>query len=1093
MSHKIGIRSIAAASALATMIAMTTLATGPAAASTIEATVPEPDLWEPPASAVGSVIPEPNPPEDAPWAPPESSRFVDQQAQNRSAPVGTVAGAPGVGELPWFAFQSYPVSGDSIAKVNLANGNLLVTANDASIAVPGFGLRADRYYNGLSTLQGSLGGGWSGNQAAWDVGLDDHGSYTDFYAPNGAVLRFTSTGSGNYSSPAGSNMTLKKNGSFGDFVWTLTANQSGDKWIFSGTGYLTRTTDRNDVGEYFNYSVGRMVLAGHQNGRYITFDWNQSGTLLGQGDSAGRTTSYGYDTSGRLNKVTAYGGAITEYTYDSTGRLATIKAPSADGAGTTTLTFGYDTSHRITSLKQKTNSATWGAGTDATTTFAYSSGQTIVTDALTHATTYKFDAQGRQTSATDALGHKRSQTWNANSSVLTSTDALTPGNQTSYTFDGNNNATSASLPTGASASAVYTAGSNCPSTGGTIYQTKCTTDPAGNKSAYDYDAAGNPTKKTNTTAGAVEFQRVYESAARTTCGGYAGQLCAATDGNGKTTTYSYNSAGDLTKVTPPAPVGATFYVVDTLGRITQVTNGKNDVTGFGYDLRDRITSNTYADGAVTTTYFSNGLTKSITDGGKSLAYEYDAQGRVTKQTGPNAGLTVKTKYDKVGNLTSHEDPYGVVSYGYNTADELTSILQPGGTCPASGNPAANSGCIQFAYDNNGNETKRTFPGGATVNRTLDASGRATRITAKNSAGTVTADVGYSYTAPGTGSDRAAIQTRTAHKEQGITTGAVTTYGYDAYNRLLSAQEKAGTTATAGWTYTYDNAGNRTSQSRTGNTGGPVGSISYSYNDASQITAATGSTTTWTYDGAGNQTRNGLTGVVNGYGFRSQNTQTTGTNHSYFNDGNQFRLSSGATTFTNTPLGVTQRVTGSTTTSFIRTPEGEPVAYHASASHYYAQDALGSVIGAFSATGANEGGYSYSPYGEARSTSTGTAITSNPLRYIGGQLETGSTYKLGARYYDASLGRFTQMDPSGQEQLPYAYVGCNPVNNSDPTGLDCASAIFTGVLGAVGLVASTIGLIAGAPTLFLGGVAAVGFIASVTGVVYSVGEVINSCW
>ncbi|GAA1836492.1 hypothetical protein GCM10009750_21780 [Agromyces salentinus] len=93
MTHKLGIRSIAAVSAFATVIAMTTLAAGPAVGSTIEATVPEPDIWEPPAEAVGTEIAEPNPPEDAPWAPPESARFADQQAQNRAAPVGTVAGA----------------------------------------------------------------------------------------------------------------------------------------------------------------------------------------------------------------------------------------------------------------------------------------------------------------------------------------------------------------------------------------------------------------------------------------------------------------------------------------------------------------------------------------------------------------------------------------------------------------------------------------------------------------------------------------------------------------------------------------------------------------------------------------------------------------------------------------------------------------------------------------------------------------------------------------------------------------------------------------------------------------------------------------
>ncbi|MFB2556785.1 RHS repeat-associated core domain-containing protein [Herbiconiux liangxiaofengii] len=38
------------------------------------------------------------------------------------------------------------------------------------------------------------------------------------------------------------------------------------------------------------------------------------------------------------------------------------------------------------------------------------------------------------------------------------------------------------------------------------------------------------------------------------------------------------------------------------------------------------------------------------------------------------------------------------------------------------------------------------------------------------------------------------------------------------------------------------------------------------------------------------------------------------------------------------------------------------------------------------------------------------------------------YKLGARYYDPAIGRFTQMDPSGQESNPYGYAGCSPINS-----------------------------------------------------------------
>jgi uncharacterized protein RhaS with RHS repeats len=42
-------------------------------------------------------------------------------------------------------------------------------------------------------------------------------------------------------------------------------------------------------------------------------------------------------------------------------------------------------------------------------------------------------------------------------------------------------------------------------------------------------------------------------------------------------------------------------------------------------------------------------------------------------------------------------------------------------------------------------------------------------------------------------------------------------------------------------------------------------------------------------------------------------------------------------------------------------------------------------------------------------------------------------QFGARYYNPSVGLFTQEDPSGQTE-GYLYVGDNPVNGTDATGM-----------------------------------------------------------
>nr|WP_243845512.1 RHS repeat-associated core domain-containing protein [Microbacterium halimionae] len=735
--------------------------------------------------------------------------------------------------------------------------------------------------------------------------------------------------------------------------------------------------------------------------------------------------------------VTAADGEETTYTY-SYEYLASIEFPGA-ASDTSTITFEYDSSGRITTVTQEPQ---------IVTTFEYLPGSTEVTDANGHTSTYAIDSQGRVTATKDALGRERSQTWTADNAIATTTDALA-SHTTTYTYDQTGNRTGAQLPTGAASAAIYALGPDCnaPDTG-TTYQIKCSVSASGATTQYEYDQYGQIIKKTDTsdTTPVDEFTYTYAAPGSGTSG--YGNPVTATDANGKTTQYTYDD-GLLVKVTPPAPLGETTYSYDSLNRVTSVTDGRGLTTSYSYDLRDRPVLTTHTnDQAIYKTYYPNGLEEYVADYSSNAAqYTYDSQGRLARQTGPHIGAAQEYTYDDVGNMLTFTDSAGTVTYTYDDSNQLTSIREPGGTCPSSGNPAANSGCVLLEYDDNSNETKRIYPAGAHTDTTRDASGRPIRITAKATDGSTAVDIGYSYAAPGSGDDQINIQTRTSHKEEGITAGAVTTYSYDNRNRLTNAEEKDGSTLTAAWSYGYDNAGNRTTQTRTGATGQIAGTIDYTYNDANQMTSATGQSTSWTYDAAGNQTRNGLTGATITYGPRGEATAFGSTGADYFGTGNTDRLSRGNTTFANGPLGMTQRTSGSTTHTYTRSPEGEPLGMRASASYYYVADQLGSVAGLFSATGTWIGGYTYSPYGEARFTSTSSVITNNALRYIGEHHDGAGIYKLGARYYDTAQGRFTQMDPSGQEANPYEYAGCNPVNSIDPSGLAActAAAGIAGVL------------------------------------------------
>lgn len=94
---------------------------------------------------------------------------------------------------------------------------------------------------------------------------------------------------------------------------------------------------------------------------------------------------------------------------------------------------------------------------------------------------------------------------------------------------------------------------------------------------------------------------------------------------------------------------------------------------------------------------------------------------------------------------------------------------------------------------------------------------------------------------------------------------------------------------------------------------------------------------------------------------------------------------------------------------------------------------------------------------------------------------------GTRYYDPSVGRWTQRDPSGQDANPYSYVGGDPVNFTDPTG----HVRFGDVLGSIADVSGVVAGIAGIACL--GGVGCpVAAVAGVIGTAASAGETGVKC-
>jgi RHS repeat-associated protein len=666
----------------------------------------------------------------------------------------------------------------------------------------------------------------------------------------------------------------------------------------------------------------------------------------------------------------------------------------------------------------------------ATTTFSYSSnvavcpaatepdaksiGTTTVTNPTGQTTVYCWDADRRVTKISDPAVSS-STTWNGSDLPATIT---TPGGTTSNEYyPGGLLLKETTDPTGAKTKFEYG------STSAPHDPTKVT-DPQGVVTHYAYDTAGNRclvrhdrapqgTDLCADTTGA--FVRLVHNA--------DGTLASTTDAKGNTTTYGYDTLGRLTSITPPSPLGTETRTYDGLSRLATVTDGKSQTTSFTYDDLDRITLVEHHDGSqVSYTYDDNGNMLTETDAGGTTTYVYDRLGRLTTET-PPTGPQVTYAYDKAGNLTSITDGGGMVTYQYTgTTGRLSGLTQP------------DSSQITFGYDAQGNRNQVSYPNGVTVDSVFDGAAKPTSILAKKGSTTL-ASFAYGY---------ADSQSQPTNVIQSVTdeNGSVTRYSYTTPGRLVRARTTAsGGAVTADFQYGYDAAGNRTSQDLDGT------QTTFSYNAGNQLTQ--GGSTTYSYDQNGNLTGDSA-GSVLSYNAANQTTGITPAGGSsvamsYRGTGQTDRTSAGSTQMRLSGLGVSGATDASGSTYYTRTPDGGILAQRApSGTHYMVRDAIGSVVALTDGSGATASRFSYDPFGREIS-ATGSVAT--PWRFAGEYLDASTgLYKIGERFYDPTLGRWTQQDAifdaaSFTQSNRYLYVGADPLNFFDPEGMSCKNRVL----------------------------------------------------
>jgi RHS repeat-associated protein len=775
---------------------------------------------------------------------------------------------------------------------------------------------------------------------------------------------------------------------------------------YDGLGRLMTGIDADWQVVQFQYDdVDRVVKGtdGTGNLRDYTFDVNgnpveqrlvmtQNGypTLI---DSS----SAGYDLSDRKETTMDAGGYVTAYDYDPAGNVVKITNPD-----NYTLSFDYDDSNHVLKVYDQENHA-------VKRTLDLDGKTRTITDPNGNTVTYEY-----YDSTKDGRLKKITQP---------KIQSFRQGRATQFDYDGNGNVTTVTdIPADGSASRTTTTSFdelNHPTRIVGPQYTDVTYGLIRPVTKYGYDKLGNLTtvsagrtdsSGTNPASDVVTTQATYQYddfgrkiKEIDALGKYwtfeydmNNNITQSTDANNQTTTFTWGYGHQL--MSRSSTAGSVTYTRNLLGQVKTATNTFPAMSyTYGYDEAHRLNSVTDSRGDKTIVYdYSPGglLNWMLDSDGNETDYEYDPVGRLSGIWAPNYDY-VTFRYDNGGRLSEKWFPNGVsTAYSYNQDNSLKQVV----------NKSTNSSIISqhdYTYDGVGNRLIHTEKIGTTTTSYSYLYNELNRLTQVGN-GNAAQQENYSYDTLGN---------RTT-KQVNATTPSITAYVYDAANQLTEIHQDSPTGLLTGG-MVYDANGNMTKKCEgTGVTVSP--------------TDCTGSDTlTIGYDALNRLLSVAKTGI---------STQS----YSYDDLGRRITKTVGSTTtnylYSGTDIVAEYATWVSAAAQYTHGPNMDDpiIRATATAAQYYHHDGLGSVVALSNATGGTDGTQRFDAWGN-KLTSTGTIPQ---YGYTGREPdETGLIYYR-ARYYDPGVGRFTQRDPIGLQggMNRYAYVNGNPVNFTDPQGL-----------------------------------------------------------
>ena len=804
--------------------------------------------------------------------------------------------------------------------------------------------------------------------------------------------------------------------------------------------------------------------------------------------AAGRpVTRFGYNAVGELTTSVDARGAVTRQTFDRLGRVTRIEYPAYTPAGSTTAIVPFETNTYDAVGNQTGRTDLRGH----TTSFRFDARNRVIaitdppatTGATAGVSRVRYDDAGNTVATVDQTGATVQQTFDMLNRVRTRVQVVrqpapTVSHASTFDFDDLGRATFTADPTGVRVTRTFNAAGELTRVTDTLGRatnfavnvrglTTAVVDPQNRRVEYGFDSAGRRTSVTRRDPGGAVVSRVFET--RDAVGNLvefrSGRSASATDTTFRTV-YAYDGASQLVSVTQPqtaALTAVTSYGYDAAGNLTRVTDGRGNVTAYGYSPWNQQTSTVepstaaypnVADRTWTIAFDAGGLpVREVQPGGVTVTRTFDNLGRLTSVagTGGPAGTVAASKtfgYDLAGRRTSFSAPGGTVTLTRDDRGLLLSASRPGSTTVESSftydgagrvlSRTDAAGTARFTWTNRGELASVVDPlTGRTVSNVWSAAGDLTSSTVNStpaiataysydgagrlvrevtSAGSqVVSDVGYGFDAE----DHVTSQTISYPTVVNAGEG-VHRYGYDLAGRLASWTSPAGTVTA----YGYDQAGNRTLA------GGVVSTF-----DARNRQLTSGATAlVWTARGTLASTTTGA--VTTNVGFDALGRQIRHGTAAYTYDAMDRIVTRGATAFAYAGEQIDPAAVG--VQLYSRSPRGDVVGVRSgtAAAVVGVDNRHGDLTVTLSQTGAIDSTRVYDPFGQP-------VGTTGVVPQVGFQSDwtdpTSGLVWMGARWYQPATGGFTARDTVfGQLGSPvslnrYTYAFGDPLGFVDPDG------------------------------------------------------------